>query len=129
MNAYKGRKAVVDRPVKVYRNLNKARGDVWYSVVQGGRVIAHTQEIALIDCRFRVRESGRQRVLTTGTKNVHAFVEGYLTDDPVARGACYRARYRPQDAPFFTVERVGVVGPLHRSKYAYLNKSGIAVDF
>ena len=41
-----------------------------------GKVIAHVDEIQLRNVTFRVRESGRQRVLLEKRKNVHAFIIG-----------------------------------------------------
>ncbi len=65
--------------VAVYRNLNKDM----YSVQcrEGklyGKVIAHCDAIDLIDPQFIVRETGRQKVIETRKKNVHAFVVGQL---------------------------------------------------
>lgn len=62
------------RLVEVYRNLHKE----CYSVrdVKTRRVIYHTKEIVLGDTEFKVSETGRQRVVATGRKNVHAVVRG-----------------------------------------------------
>lgn len=43
-----------------------------------GRVIAHAEKVYLSDVEFKVNEAGRQRVLKTGHKNVHAGVVGEL---------------------------------------------------
>jgi len=43
-----------------------------------GRVIAHADEVLLSDCTFKVSEAGRQRVLATRCKNVHAGIRGTL---------------------------------------------------
>jgi len=59
--------------VEVYRNLTKN----CLSVRCEGRVIAHVNHIWLEDCKFVVREKGRQKVLETKQKNVHAFIKGY----------------------------------------------------
>jgi hypothetical protein len=45
-------------------------------VLYKGRVIAHKDVIYLKDCKFKVSEVGRKRVLREKQKNVHAFVEG-----------------------------------------------------
>lgn len=65
--------------VFVYWNLHK---DIWsLRAISGsskGRVVAYATEIILHDCRYRVSEAGRQRVLREKCKNVHAGVEGTL---------------------------------------------------
>lgn len=75
--SYKGRKVDRTRRVWVYRNLNR-RDRPWYSVMQGGRVVAHATKLSLKDVRFTVREGGRRRALSEGRKNVHAFAVGRL---------------------------------------------------
>jgi len=68
--------------VEVYYNLHKEMFSV--RALEGankGRVIKHTNEIALEDVKFVVRESGRQKVLEEKRKNVHAFVRGTWVDD------------------------------------------------
>lgn len=55
-----------DKPVKVYRNLKHGRSAPrLYSVVQNNKVVAHRNNILLTDCKFVVRETGRQK----GIKN------------------------------------------------------------
>jgi len=65
--------------VKVYRNLHKK----CFSVVsiETGRVIMHTSSICLKDVKFKVSKAGRERVLKSKQKNVHAFVYGHIIDD------------------------------------------------
>ena len=84
MKSYRGRRFNPRAKVRVYRNLN--RKGQWYSVMQGGRVVGHTQFILLhggpgvmdgVD--LIVSKSGHERYLKTKTKNVHAFVEGYIS--------------------------------------------------
>lgn len=58
--------------VKVYWNLHKKV----FSVQHKGIVIAHAKDVYLALPSFRVSEAGRQRVLATKRKNVHAFVVG-----------------------------------------------------
>lgn len=67
-------------PVRVYWNLPRK---VWsvqvYSRVPGTRrhvwrVAGHANVLHLTGARFKVSEKGRQRVLATGVKNVHAYI-------------------------------------------------------
>lgn len=94
--------------VRAYRNLNKS----CWSVVEksSGRVMFHTDELALQDCTFVVSESGRQRVLREQRKNVHAFVEGQLTSKQSWRtsGAAeaMRVLYNPYKADTFKWENL-----------------------
>lgn len=63
--------------VEVYWNLHKHLFSV--RPLEGpykGRVVAHTDNLDLYDVTFTVQPKGRQRVLTEGRKNVHAFVRG-----------------------------------------------------
>jgi len=60
--------------VQVYYNLHKKVWSVKDKSTQ--RVIGHCDEIYLQNCKFIVREGGRQRVIREKSKNVHAFVEG-----------------------------------------------------
>lgn len=63
--------------VFVYFNLHKK---VWsVKALEGefkGRVIRHTTSFTVTDCKFKVSEAGRQRVLRDKRKNVHAGIVG-----------------------------------------------------
>lgn len=67
-----------NKPVEIYRNLNKL--GVIYSIRQNGLVIGHSDKLFLKDCEFIVSEAGRQRVLKEKKKNIHAFIRGYWTE-------------------------------------------------
>jgi hypothetical protein len=62
------------RKVFIYKNLHK---DCW-SLKQDGLVKAHTTDLCLFDCSFRVNVKGRARVLKERRKNVHAGISGYI---------------------------------------------------
>ena len=47
-----------------------------FSAVQGNIVVAHVDTINLKSVSFKVSETGRQRVIATKQKNVHAYVVG-----------------------------------------------------
>jgi hypothetical protein len=66
--------------VFVYYNLHKHCWSV--KDLKTGRVIRHADRLELESVRFRVSESGRQRVLREKRKNVHAGVVGYLLKSP-----------------------------------------------
>lgn len=63
--------------VFVYYNLHKHMWSV--KALEGehkGRVIAHRDWVILQNCRFKVSQAGRQRVLREKRKNVHAGIVG-----------------------------------------------------
>lgn len=64
--------------VFVYFNLHKNM----YSVrsVETGRVVSHETSVKLVNCKLKVSQAGRRRVLREKRKNVHAGVEGDLVD-------------------------------------------------
>ena len=120
--SFKGRTLDLKRPVKVYRNLN--RKGVWFSVCQDGRVVGHAQGLMLGDAKFHVNEAGRQRVIATGRKNVHAWVWGTLTGSGM--GTCLDRRpdgvkieYSPRKSPDFRWKS-GAAGMEHRVKGAMI---------
>lgn len=102
---YKKRTIRPSQPVEVYRNVNKK--DVWYSVRQFGKVVAHVTEISLRDCAFVVQERGRERVKKTGRKNVHAWVEGWLTNYAKARigKVMEPINYNPYRSKYFRTKK------------------------
>lgn len=83
----------VCKKVRVYWNLHKK----CFSVMQGGKVVAHTAELTLHTANYVVRQSGRLRVIMEGKKNVHAFVEGYIESSywDLPMGPFARISYNP----------------------------------
>jgi len=59
--------------VRVYWNLHRRK----WSIQQDGLVIGHKESVNLTDASFVVRRKGQERVRREGTKNVHAFAEGW----------------------------------------------------
>lgn len=70
------RELKIGEAVKVYRNLHTGKLSVQGQTPVGWRIIAHVDAINLVDAKFVVNESGRQRVLREKQKNVHAVVHG-----------------------------------------------------
>jgi len=64
--------------VRVYRNLNRGGLSIQHKTSKGWRVKDYSLYVVLTNCKFTVREGGRQRVLRECQKNVHAWVEGDL---------------------------------------------------
>lgn len=64
----------------VYRNLHKGLMSIRSRETHNyGRVAAHSNYIRMRDCVFVVNERGRQKVIETKRKNVHAFIRGTIT--------------------------------------------------
>jgi hypothetical protein len=60
----------------VYWNLHRGQWSI--RDVGTRRVVGHADSILLKNCRLKVSEKGRQRVLRERRKNVHAGVEGEI---------------------------------------------------
>lgn len=84
------------KPVRVFRNWKRG----CYNIMQNGRLVACARQVRLAGVEFRVRETGRRRMLRLRRRNVHAYAIGWLLDhvspnerrslEPVAgRGAFY----------------------------------------
>lgn len=66
--------------VFVYFNLHKKCWSI--KALEGankGRVVAHMNQLTIHNATFKVSEAGRQRVIKTKHKNVHAGVVGILS--------------------------------------------------
>ncbi|HFK1543388.1 TPA: hypothetical protein ACGXM3_005210 [Bacillus cereus] len=76
-------------------------------------VLAHGNNIILLNVKFTVRESGRQKVLREQKKNVHAFVKGNFMgiagyNEKLILGAGMReAYYNPYKQDSFTDKETG----------------------
>lgn len=64
------------KPVRVFKNWKLG----CYSIMQDGRLKASARQVRLADVEFRVRQSGRKRMLEKGVRNVHAYAIGRLVD-------------------------------------------------
>jgi hypothetical protein len=75
LKSYKGRALPKQGQwVEVYYNLHNGLFSV--KDYHTGLVLAHGEHIHIYNPEFKVSESGRQRVLREGKKNVHAYVKG-----------------------------------------------------
>ena len=66
----------IERPVRVVRNWKRH----CYTILQDGVPRASASGVRLAVVEFRVRESGRLRMLREGKRNVHAYAVGHLVD-------------------------------------------------
>lgn len=115
--------------VECYRNLHMD-GVVWSVREVNGKVLMHVPVVVLKNVRFVVQEAGRQKVIRTGHKNVHAFAKGELVTDPNEFNRKSRnlgqaqATYNPYRCGTFTYdpnENEQDMRPLFTSRYAVLS--------
>jgi len=86
--------------VGVYRNLHNQS----FSVIDRKKriVLFHTKSLILKSALFHVREGGWQSVIDTGTKNVHAFVYGIISEPQnICDTKLHEVTYRPKISSFF----------------------------
>lgn len=114
---YKDRVIDYSKPVRVYRNLhNKC-----YSIQQNGKVVAHAEQLELKECRFIVNQAGRRRVLSSGSKNVHAFVEGFMFESDKKGNYRDIVKYNPHKDVQFKTNDISIT----KAKYVSLQKSQV----
>lgn len=66
-----------EHDVEVYKNLHNDKFSIRCS--KSKLVIAHADDLYLLDVKFIVQQKGRERVLNEKRKNVHAYAKGKLT--------------------------------------------------
>ena len=107
---------------EVYFNLTRKV----FSIRQEGKVVEHADKVWLRNVSFVVQQGGRQRVLATKQKNVHAFCKGLLLrpdgrEESQLMGLVLDqlrwARYNPYAGPTFTDRTTGE--PLYNAPYIY----------
>jgi len=112
--------------VRVYRNLHKKCLSVLHRTCTGWRLWKHAPSIQLRNVAFKVSIAGRNRVLQSNHKNVHAFVQGELCNDAHDDASFpIRIKYNPYTAAhFFDVE---TNEPIHHCCTARINEKGICI--
>ncbi|MGI9333387.1 MAG: hypothetical protein ACR2RL_09555 [Gammaproteobacteria bacterium] len=114
------------KPVRVFKNWKHG----CYNIMQEGCIKASASQVRLVDVEFRVRESGRQRMLIGNKRNVHAFAVGRLCDyvhpedgrrlEPVrGRGVHYNPRIHTS-----FVDREND-SPVTRASVAHFDEAGV----
>lgn len=115
MTSFKNRTIDPDEPVRVYRNLHKNS----FSVVQHGLVVAHMDQLCLRDAKPYVNETGRQRVIKNKRKEVHAWIEGTLCQDPAPRNRLL-VKYNPYKHSRFCIGPEGQEQALVSASHIWL---------
>ncbi|HDV4621012.1 TPA: hypothetical protein RIO42_005850 [Bacillus anthracis] len=77
MELVKDRTLTEKQKVKVYVNLNQQGR---FSIVdcKSGLVVAYAENVTITNAKFHVGESGRQKILASNRKRVHAWVTGFF---------------------------------------------------
>ena len=114
--------------VEVYRCVGGPHRHTW-SIRHNGRVVDHRDEVFLKDCKFVVQEGGRQRVIETRRKNVHAFVKGelcseeeFLLEDAILDLSPMQVGYNPYLMDTFSLRDSG--RPIHQGDFVRLAPNG-----
>ena len=90
--------------IRVYFNLHTNTFSVQEKKPNGWRVSRYAEFVCLRDAKFKVSQTGRERVIREGRKNVHAYVEGMLYNPEVMPNTedLKRVRYNPLTMKYFT---------------------------
>lgn len=119
--SFKGRSITIGEQVIVYRNLRNGKWSI--KSVESKLVLGHADEVVIIDAEYYVNESGRQRVLATKEKNVHAGVTGEFVDPSlygeVNRSVMEEVTYNPYKYESFV--RVADESKIENHKMVYLD--------
>jgi hypothetical protein len=83
-----------------------------------GKVIGHVESVVLKSPKFVVRQAGREKVLNDKTKNVHAFVVGYVVDGVDTRNLAKIVTYNLYKYSTFVVKETEE--PIEQAEYAVL---------
>lgn len=99
-NSYKEQIALLnpEKPIRVYRNLNRTLGkEKGFWSVKQGVVRFHCTQIFLKNVTFPVNERVRLEVVRDKKKQVHAYVEGFITDRPTYYDGYEAITYNPYE--------------------------------
>jgi hypothetical protein len=111
-------------PIEVYKNLHKN----CFSVRQQGKVIGHTDSLCIEKCIFYVSIKGRERVISSKQKNVHATVKGYYIEFGDIDETLHRKiklDYNPYINSSFVFNSINSDGtPIHEAAYCMFTASG-----
>jgi hypothetical protein len=107
----------IHQTVRVYWNLHRKMYSIQARYGYDWYVVAHAEELMLKNVTFKVSEAGRQRVLRTGVKNVHAYVVGGLipfVNPDKGRRVSYDPKVfdcfvMPHSMAFYAVEKLPLV--------------------
>lgn len=109
---------------QVYRNLHFRNRVVWsLKNLKSQRVESHEEVVYLKNVEYRVGPKGRERVVETGNKTVHAGACGEVLRFKPRNVKWTPATYNPKKMKTFKCRETGKV--LKESTYAMLNQNGL----
>lgn len=124
IKSFKDREVDVTKPVDLYRCLN--RKGFTFSVRQGGKVVGHTSDIVLKNCELIVNKSGKQRCITSQTRNVHAFVRGTIgTREDIENSFSFILNYNPYNDKNFFIRITDEEAEIEKCRTVYLQNNQI----
>ena len=129
---YKGRTIDTEKPIELYRNLNK-KGRC-FSIRQGNFVVAHTTAICIREPEFIIEKAGKAQVLKTGKRNVHAYIRGMYTTSGMGTSASrndlpVQVTYDPFKDKGFYYTWCGKETEIKKALFAIANHEGIKVSY
>jgi hypothetical protein len=121
-----GRTIEVGQKVRVYVNLHK-QGRFSIVDMKSGLVCAYTSNCLLKDAIFHVSPSGRQKVIDTKTKMVHAWVRGIYMGSDLKQPEITKeeVRYNPYLNEGF-IDQKGIM--VTNSNYAYFTNKKVFIE-
>lgn len=85
--------------VRVYRNLNNGLMSVQFK----GKLIGHTDNLAIASVKFIVSETTRIKMVAAKRRAVHAYAEGILLPSSPEISLTYSLHYNPYRSGQFTL--------------------------
>lgn len=108
------------KQARVYYNVHKKTWSVQgYIKGRGWIVLFHSPELWMENVSFKVSEAGRQRVLRTRRKNVHAYAVGTLCDIFSHSPKAETVSYNPYRGGTFVTWNDR---PVHSAKWAHFTR-------
>lgn len=110
---------------RVYYNLHKRKLSIQQKRINASgknvwKVVRHADSILLSNVKFKVSESGRQKVIKEKKKNVHAFVIGMECEDSINPCKFHNVFYNPYKYSSFVDENQC---PIHHASIALVDGS------
>lgn len=133
LKSFRGRKIDFSKKVFAYRNLRDKK--FLYSLKQNGLVVAKAKSVMLTYCDFVVNKKGRQRFLKTKTKNVHAYVKGFVSKngamgcDPRKNSLHIKIKYNPYKSCHFKTADFVPQTNVSSAIAVCLNKNGCTASY
>lgn len=128
---FKERAINLEERVQVYRNLHRAGRT--YSVKQKGLVVAHTTRICLRNCNFVVQEKARQRCLKSGERNIHAWIDGFISGSGMgttaAKNDLPKLTYNPRVDKGFMHSLTINPRPVKHANFVICNEDGVGAAY